>query len=341
MKKICICGSFGFGKVSLNGQTIKTEIVTDYYRSVLGNEEVLTIDTQGLLNFLILPIRLFVVFFTCKNIVILPAQNSLRIVAPLCRIYQTITSKKTHYLVIGGWLPHYLQKHPFVRWGVKTFSGIYVETNTMKRALEKDGLKNVILLPNCKHLAIENNRMEISCPPLKLCTFSRINRKKGVEDAIMVVNEVNKEYGKVIVKLDIFGRVDEGEKEWFDSILSSLPDGVRYRGAIAYDKSVETLKEYHALLFPTLYYTEGVPGTIIDAYAAGLPVIASKWESCEDVVEHLKTGFIYAFSDKESMKNTLLSIINNPYLLFKMKETCRERAYDYLPENVMNRLKLY
>lgn len=341
MKKICICGSFGFGKKTMNGQTIKTEIVTDYYREKYGDSEVLTIDTQGLKNFVFVPMKLLFMFLKCKNIIILPAHNSLRLLAPLCRFYQSFTSKKTHYFVIGGWLSHYLPKHPLVFWGLKSFLGIYVETSTMKTALRRLGLQNVTVLPNCKKLKIhKNNLQSVPFPPLKLCTFSRINRMKGIGDAVSVVDDINKEFGRVAVTLDIFGRVDDGEHEWFEGLKKNFPKGVSNPGAIEYDKSVSTLENYHALLFPTHYFTEGIPGTIIDAYAAGLPVIASKWESCDDVVKNLKTGFIYEFENNVALKNILMTIINNPKILFDMKKECTQTAYDYLPENVMNRIDL-
>lgn len=341
MKKVCICGSFGFGKNSLNGQTIKTKIVTDYYRNLLGEAEVKTIDTQGLLNFILVTFRLFFAFLRCKNIIILPAQNSLRLLAPICRLYQSFTSKKTHYSVIGGWLPHYLLNHPIVFWGIKSFEGIYVETNTMRIALNKLGLMNVQLLPNCKQLNIEENDSNtIHYPPLKLCTFSRINRMKGIDDAVVVVDKINKDSGGVVVTLDIYGSVDAGEQEWFNNLNDNLPEGINIKGAIDFDKSVSTLKNYHALLFPTKYYTEGIPGTIIDAYAAGLPVIASKWESCEDVVQHLKTGFIYEFENNEALKDIIKTILNDTNELFEMKSNCLKAAHNYLPQNVMPQIRL-
>lgn len=341
MKKICICGSYGFGKTSLNGQTIKTEIVTEYYQSVYGKDGVMTIDTQGIKNIIMVSFKLLWAFVSCRNIVILPAHNSLRLLAPLCRIYQLFTKKKTHYFVIGGWLAHYLEKHPIVLWGIKSFFGIYVETNTMKVSLTNKGLKNVLVVPNCKFLNIDNGYgRRVAYPPIKLCTFSRINRLKGIGDAVAAVDEINKEYGEVTVTLDIYGRVDAGEQEWFENLKKNLPAGVQVKGAIPYDQSVNTLKKYHALLFPTRYYTEGIPGTIIDAYAAGIPVIASGWESCNDVVADKKTGFVYAFKDNNALKETIKDIINEPEKLLKMKFFCLIAARDYLPENVLSKIKL-
>mgnify|MGYP002519543662 CR=1 FL=1 len=39
-------------------------------------------------------------------------------------------------------------------------------------------------------------------------------------------------------------------------------------------------------------YTEGVPGTIIDAYAAGLPIISAKWLNYGDILDALGSTFM-------------------------------------------------
>ena len=65
------------------------------------------------------------------------------------------------------------------------------------------------------------------------------------------------------------------------------------------------LKNYFLLAFPTKFYTEGIPGTILDAYAAGVPVIASKWESFFDVIEEGKTGIGYEFDNQKELEKIL------------------------------------
>lgn len=65
-------------------------------------------------------------------------------------------------------------------------------------------------------------------------------------------------------------------------------------------------------MFPTLFYTEGIPGTIIDAYAAGLPVISSKWESYGDVIEDNVTGIGYEFGSDDALVEVLEMIKSNP-----------------------------
>lgn len=103
-----------------------------------------------------------------------------------------------------------------------------------------------------------------------------------------------------------------------------------------YDESVETLKNYFALVFPTLFYTEGIPGTIIDAYAAGLPVISSKWESYDDVIEDNITGIGYKFGSDDALVETLEMIKSNPQKIIDMKEACLRKAKDFSPKVIVS-----
>ena len=85
--------------------------------------------------------------------------------------------------------------------------------------------------------------------PYKLCTFSRVMKEKGIEDAINAVESVNAHFGRTVYTLDIFGQVDVEYKERFSQLEKSFPDYMSYGGAIEANKSVETLKSYFALLF--------------------------------------------------------------------------------------------
>ena len=66
-----------------------------------------------------------------------------------------------------------------------SFDGIYVETNTMRKALEIQGFNNVYVMPNFKDLNIlkESELVYHHTEPYRLCTFSRVMKEKGIEDA--------------------------------------------------------------------------------------------------------------------------------------------------------------
>ncbi len=337
--KVSILGHFGEGENLLNGQTVKTKIITEELQRQLGKNNVLKIDTHGGRKVLLKsPFQVFSALRNGKNTLIFPAHNGLRVYAPLLFIFRKFfKNRKLHYGVIGGWLPRFVSERKYLAKILKNFDGIYVETNTMKTALQAQGFENVFLMPNCKNLKILSEE-ELVFPegtPYKLCTFSRVMKEKGIEDAVNAVVEANGQLGFNAFSLDIYGQIDSAQTEWFEKLKASFPEYIRYCGCVDSDKSVDVLKSYFALLFPTRFYTEGIPGTIIDAYAAGIPVVSAKWESYSDVVDEGETGIGYEFGNEEQLKEILLKTANEPEYLLNLKNHCKDKASHYIPETVV------
>lgn len=339
MKKVSIIGHYAYGLEYLDGQTIKTKIVTNELCKKYGETEVLQFDTHGGIKTLLkAPIYTWRAMKNADNIIILPAHNGLRIFGRLLPFFKTFFKKrKIHYVVIGGWLSKVLEKQKGLTKSLKKFDGIYVETNTMKMALVAKGFGNVFVMPNCKELTplSVSDLVYQNEAPYKLCTFSRVMKEKGIEDAIEVVKEINSEYGKKIYTLDIYGQVDPAQIEWFDKLKENLPDGVKYCGLVPFDKSVEVLKEYFFLLFPTKFYTEGIPGTIIDAYAAGVPVISARWDSFNDIVDEHVTGIGYDFNNVDDMKRKLFEVTKYISEINALKMNCLQKSKQFLPNEVI------
>jgi len=338
--KASVLGHFGEGKNLLNGQTVKTKIITEELQNQLGEEQILKIDTHGGIKTLLkAPIQVFKAFKESANIVMFPAHNGLKVYAPLIIFMRRLfRERKIHYVVIGGWLSEFLQKRKTLANILKKFDGIYVETNTMKKALEGLGFRNIFVMPNCKKLTIlsEDELVYPSKTPYKLCTFSRVMKEKGIEDAVNVVKKINSELSYMAYSLDIYGQIDNAQTEWFEDLQKKFPDYIRYCGCVDADKSVETLKNYFALLFPTHFYTEGIPGTIIDAYAAGIPVVSAKWENYLDLVDEGITGIGYEFDNEEQFLNILLDAVQNTKAFLQMKVNCVKKAYQYIPKTAIN-----
>lgn len=338
MYKVGICGHFAFGRNFLDGQTVKTKTVACELDKLLGESNVLKVDTHGgLKKTPQLILRLISMLRSCENIIILPAQNGLKMIAPILSVLNRFYKKNLYYIVIGGWLKNIINRNFAVRYALQSFDGIFVETATMRKALNDLGYSNVKLFPNCKNIEILGKEELIFNKqfPLKICTFSRVVKEKGIEDLVNAVEEINEESGKIVYTLDIYGQVADDYSERFSHIVDTLPEYIKYCGAVDFDKSVEVLKKYFALIFPTKFYTEGIPGTIIDAYAAGVPVIASKWESFDDIVTDGVTGLGYEFDNLQDLKEKLVFALENIDLINSMKESCLEMAQKYLASNVV------
>ena len=341
MKKMSIIGHFGIGKTLLNGQTIKTKIISDELCNQFGNNDVLKIDTHGGIKSLIkAPFHVFKALRKSKNVIILPAHNGLRVYAPLLTFFNHFYERKLHYVVIGGWLPSFLEKQKKLSKSLKAFNYIYVETNTMKTALKQQGFNNIIVMPNCKKLEIldESELVYQESEPYKLCTFSRVMKEKGIEDAVNVIKAINQKNGKTIFTLDIYGQVESNQTEWFDALQKSLPKYIKYGGLVPFDRSTEILKNYYALLFPTSYEGEGFAGTVIDAYAAGIPVLASDWKYNKEIIIDHYTGLTYKTRQFEDFRNKLLWIYEHQKEWNLMKINCLNEAENYTPEKVIQKI---
>lgn len=339
MGRICVCGAFRLWDVPKGGQEVKTCILADALEAKYG--KIYRIDTLAKNSRIKMPFQLLLAMITCTDVVILPAHNGLVVLSKLLSKLNKLFHRRLHYSVIGGWLQDLLPNHPDVMKALHDFTGIYVETKTMMDALQKLGFTNVYVVPNCKPLSIiKKNDLETSySEPYKLVTFSRVTEKKGIGTAANIVMKLNKKYGRKVFSLDIYGPVDPGEDEsWFADLRKSFTDAIAYRGNAPFDRSVEILSGYFALLFPTQYFTEGIPGTIIDAYAAGVPVIASKWKSFADVVEDGVTGLGYNFNTTTDLEEIMEKIITGPYIITDLKQGCIRKANDFLPQNAIKPL---
>ena len=160
-------------------------------------------------------------------------------------------------------------------------------------------------------------------------------REKGIEDAVNAVVSVNTDLGIQAFSLDIYGQVDGAQIEWFESLQTKFPSYIRYGGLVPFDKSVEVLKEYYALLFPTYYEGEGFAGTIIDAFASGLPIIASDWRYNSEIIKPHINGLLVKCKNVNDLVLALKYISDNKDEWNKMKSECLKEAFIYSPENAL------
>lgn len=336
-----IIGHFGEGLNLLNGQTVKTKIVTNEIEKELGGDRVYKVDTHGSLKDVPrLLHNIWCLLLSCKDIVIFLSDNGLRFIVPVLKLMNCLVwgKRRFHYVVIGGYIQDYLPSYPYVLKTLQSYDGIYVETVPMQKAMEKLGFSNVKVMPNCKELKIATETKYYREPPFRFCTFSRVMKSKGIEDAAEAIKIVNDRAGKEICCLDIYGQIETSEKDWFDNLMRTTPDTIQYKGLVPFDDSVKILCDYYALLFPTFYEGEGFAGTLIDAFAAGVPVIASDWRYNASIVEDGKTGRIFKTNSIDDLVNAIKFACDHTTIWNEMKKNCLIEAEKYKPDVVVEPL---
>ncbi len=323
--KIGILGHFARTTDICDGQTVKTR---NLEKALLcEKEEFLTVDSYRWKKH---PFKfLFDIVKLVKKsdvIIMLPDWGSIKVYPYVINFFARKKKIKI-YSVVGAWLPNLLEKRKGIKKQLKKFDYIFSETQTMHTKLNEQGFDNVVVVPNFKDISpIKEEDVKYDFEyPLPLCTFSRVVKQKGISDAILACKRINEDAGKIICRLDIYGPISEDYKEEFSQLCEEFSQFVEYKGVADPSESVSILKEYYMLLFPTLYYTEGVPGTIIDAFSAGVPVLASEWESYKDVLSK-RDSITYEFASNEALYKKLKYCIENVEEIISYRKECIKSA---------------
>jgi glycosyltransferase involved in cell wall biosynthesis len=336
MGKIAVIGVYGSGEDFTTGQAVKCHTVIDWFIQKYGVDQIEIVNTyQWKKKPLKLLSALFAAFRSCSNIILMPAQNGIKVFAPLCYILNRIYKRKIHYIVIGGWLAEMLSQHHILKEIIAAFSGVYVEAVSMEEKLEKLGLNNIHYMPNSRDYTAREKKENIGGIPLSVCTYSRVVKQKGIADAVEICRRANEKCGTNIFHLDIYGKIAEEFKQELDILLKKNVDIVDYVGCKDADETINVLDNYFALLFPTYYAGEGFAGTILDAFAAEIPVIANDWKYNAEIIKNGINGMIYPYRDLEVASDKLVELYKNPELYKKIQNECKKSALQYSTARVM------
>ncbi len=339
---IGIIGHFGSKESFYDGQTVKTITL---YNSLVGrcpqNVQIYKVDTYYVKNN---PIKFCFQFISCiiknQKIIVLLSKNGRKVLFPILYILSKTFKKKIYHDCIGGQLANEVEKIAYWRKYVSSFQINWVESRGIVNKLLSLGISNVVYLPNYKNLKVlEENKLNRHYEkPYRFVTFSRVMPEKGIEDAINAIVYINSKAGKTVVKLDIYGIIEKGYEERFSECLERAGTNCTYCGVTPADNSVDVLKKYYLLLFPTYWKGEGMPGTVIDSYCAGIPVIARYWSFCDEIIDHGITGYIYDFDKPEKLVDWIEYAIQNPNEIIGMKKNCLHKACEYTEEHAINQI---
>ena len=108
---------------------------------------------------------------------------------------------------------------------------------------------------------------------------------------------------------------------------------VEFLGFIKGPKRFEVLKKAMFMVFPSEWY-ENFPYTIIESFACGTPVIASKIGGSQELVKNGVTGFLFEPNSTKDLLQKISDLTKNKKLLLKMRYNARKLAEERYSENV-------
>ena len=147
--------------------------------------------------------------------------------------------------------------------------------------------------------------------------LGRLNERKGVFDLLHVIKRLDK---VIPSNIHFFLCGDEGEEK-VKKMANSLHimHRIDHIGWINSTQKKDFLKRTMINCLPS--YNEGLPMTILETMAAGIPNVSTAIASIPEVISDGKNGFLISPGDKDALYNKLLTLINNSDLRMKFSNS--------------------
>ena len=153
---------------------------------------------------------------------------------------------------------------------------------------------------------------------------SRLLIEKGIPELIEAAG-ILKQRG-VSCRVALVGEADDGNPR---SVSAATLTEAEKRGEVECwgrrSDIAEIYRQADIAVLPS-YYREGIPKTLLEAAAAGLPIVTTDSVGCREVVDDGVNGFLIPIKQAEPLADALEKLINDPALRMAMGEQSRKKA---------------
>jgi len=93
--------------------------------------------------------------------------------------------------------------------------------------------------------------------------------------------------------------------------------------------TTSVLARYDALVLVTHHWEEGHPGVVIEAMAAGIPVLVSRYRAVDELVKSGDNGVILPMRDVDAIATAIAALADRPEERLQMGLAHRARLVDH------------
>lgn len=140
--------------------------------------------------------------------------------------------------------------------------------------------------------------------------MARVVRSKGVFEALEAYDRVRRHHENLRFTIAGDGEDLQAVRQY---VASKSIEGVDFVGYVRGNEKARVLQGHDVFLLPT-YHGEGMPNSVLEAMAVGLPVITRPVGGLRDFFQHGKMGFITEDTSPEAFAQYLESLVSDPEL---------------------------
>ena len=157
----------------------------------------------------------------------------------------------------------------------------------------------------------------------------RLKAIKGVHVLIDAIDLLHRRRPDLDLCLKVAGSGDESYEQAVRQKVqhNGLSEIVEFEGELDAPEMVALLGKANVSVVPSLWY-ENLPNAVLESYACGTPVLASKVGSLLDCVEEGETGHLFQPGDAGSLAERLERCLDYPEETIRMGRRARQVAED-------------
>jgi glycosyltransferase involved in cell wall biosynthesis len=225
---------------------------------------------------------------------------------------------------------------PFIRWLWHDADALVAVSNGL-RSYAKETAPDlpIQVIPNAIDLSAFTPPVQRETDgPVRLLYVGRFNIFKNVETLVEAVGRLSQmDMGEF--ELDLVG---EGEQRPVVERMVSelgLSRRVHFMGWVARDRIADHYRS--ADIFVTATTWEGMPNTVLEAMACGLPIVGTQASGLCELVRDGLNGYLVPIKDPNALAQALARLVDNGYERRRMgrqsrKLAEREFAWEYIAE---------
>lgn len=184
----------------------------------------------------------------------------------------------------------------------------------------------------------------VSLPPLarparKLLFLAWLHKEKGILDLIAALPHILRRVPEAELIIAGGGAAGCETRESLEELAGALgvEHALRFAGWVDGARKRDLLREADVFVLPS--YCEALPVGLLEAMAAGMPVVASRVGGIPDVIEDKVSGLLVDPGEPRALAQAIVAILSDDALRQRLREAAHREVKRYSIEAVLGELE--
>ncbi len=239
----------------------------------------------------------------------------------LVKVHGTDVNENASYPARAKRMRHWLVRAKMIFCASKALANklIYLGIPEEKVQVNYNGVNTEIFYPTTK----QSNKV-------KLIFVGSIIKTKGVVELITALPQVKKHYPDV--ELILLGEGSLRSNLTEKAISLGVKDNVVFKGSLALTEVANYIRHASLLVLPS--YREGVPNVLLESFASGTPVVATRVGGIPEIVND-DVGILVEKEQTDELATAILTALNKTWSQEKILTHAKKFNWQHNVDNVV------